>query len=202
MTTSNIHVVRDRIIKHYYGVEGGKVNNKDDLGGLTGAGGITKTKLDEHEDKWAKYGWSGDMDNIPYGLYHEIMVEDFWDKMWGDKLVTISHKLIDTMYGWAINSSPYYPVKAMQEHLNVMNLKQTRYADTKIDGGMGKHTWDTLGYYLMSCARRRPMDKLIGTLYASQYMHYIDISLGREANETFTDGWLNRIMEKMERLAK
>ena len=196
-------VTRKSIILFYYGVEGGMVDIKDDKGGLTARGGMTKAKLDEHKAIWSEYSFNGDMNDVPYELYERIMTEDFWDKMWGDELLEISPKLADTMYGWAINSSPYYPVKAMQKHLCVMNLKQTRYKDTAVDGGMGKNTYSTLLAYLKTCAKRNPINKLIGTINSAQHMHYVDISYNREdeRNETFTDGWLNRIMDKVERLA-
>lgn len=194
-------MTRESIILHYYRVEGGKVNNKDDRGGLTGRGGITKKLLDRYKRLWKKHGWSDDMDNIPYSLYEEVMTLEFWNKLWGDEVIKLSPKLVDALYGWAINSGSYYPVKAMQEHLNAMNLKQQRYPDTGIDGGMGKNTLETLQLYVKACRGRKPIKKLIGTICAAQHMHYIDISLGREKNETFTDGWLNRVMEKGERLA-
>lgn len=190
------------IIKFYYGIEGGKVNNEDDLGGITGRGGITKTKLDEHKASWSEYSFDGDMDNIPYELYEYIMRTDFWDKMWGDELYDISPKLIDCMYGWAINSGTGRPVEILQKHLCVMNLKQTRYPDTTVDGFMGQHTYDTLVAYLDTCRKRRPIQKLLASLLAAQHTHYLDISYERreEANESFTDGWFVRVMDKDERL--
>ncbi|AFI55334.1 hypothetical protein TSMG0051 [Halocynthia phage JM-2012] len=196
-------VTRKSIILFYYGVEGGMVDIKDDKGGLTARGGMTKTKLDEHKASWGEYSFYGDMSNIPYELYEYIMTVDFWDKLWGDELLEIDPKLIDALYGWAINSSPYYPVKAMQKHLCVMNLKQTRYRDTAVDGGMGQHTYDTLIMYLEACKDRRPIQKLLGTIFSCQHVHYLNISYERseERNETFTDGWFNRIMDKVERLS-
>lgn len=193
-------MTRETIIAHYFKVEGGKVNHKDDKGGLTGAGGITETLLKKYDHLWSKYNFHGDMDNIPYDLYEEIMTKEFWNKCWLDDVLEISPRIADCVYGWAINSGQKYPITALQKQLNVSNLKGTRYADIEPDGWMGEKTMEAFRAYIKTCARYQPVESMLATITAYQRVHYTEISLKREANETFTMGWYNRVAEKVRRL--
>lgn len=195
-------LARQTIIRLYYGIEGGIVDNEDDLGGLTARGGMTETKLAQHKNLWEQYGFTGDMCDVPYALYERIMTDDFWNKCYLEDLNEISSELAESIYGWAINSGNSRPIKVLQRHLNVMNNKGARYPNIIADGIMGPKTVNTLKAYLTTCSNRRPLEKLIKSICYGQWSFYLEISETRanEANETFYDGWLNRIDDKITRI--
>ena len=194
--------IRDEIIERYIVIEGGKVNIKDDLGGETHVGGLLQATLDENKDLWEQYGYDGEGDPS-LDLTKAIFIRNYWDKCWLDHVALVNADLAETIYGWALNSGCTKPVKVFQTHLNVMNMKGTRYDNIVADGFMGKGTMVAFFAYLDTCSTRKPIAKLCESVLSSQWTHYLTISAERsgERNETFTDGWFNRAMAKRERLA-
>lgn len=184
------------IQRHLIEVEGGSVNHADDAGGQTYNGGVTKETLEDNKALWAKHGYTGGT-VIPEGLIHDIY-DTYWDKMHGDKLITISPVLIDCMMGWALNSGTVRPMQALQDHLNIFNRKGKFYADQKADGFMGKNTWDALVYLMENePVKYRPIMSIVETISWAQGDFYREITLKREANESFIRGWHKRLRNKL-----
>lgn len=193
--------IRDEIIQRYIVIEGGKVHIKDDLGGLTYVGGMLRSTLEENRDLWDDYGYNG-VGDPSLELTIAIFVREYWDKAWLDNIALVHPDLAETIYGWGINSGMARPVKVLQQHLNVMNLKGARYKNIIDDGFMGKNTMRALDAYLRTCADRRPLVKLCESITNAQWTFYLEAAHERkgEANETFIDGWFNRVLDKKERL--
>lgn len=190
---------RESIIALYYGIEGGKVNDKDDLGGNTGAGGITEAliKDPEFDDLVAKHGWDGDMSRIPYALYQDVMTRGFWDKLNLDKIIQRSPALAEAMYGFAINANWPPVAKIIQTHIDLMNNKGALYPNlNKVDGLIGDNTIDRFDDYLR--VHHDGEAKIVEVLLSMQVAHYYDITLKRsgETNEKYYNGWLNRAIEQ------
>jgi len=197
--------IRKEIIAFYYEIEGGKFvsDHEDDLGGLTGAGGITMVLLEEFKHLWDKHGFTGDIACIPYNLIEEIYTLRFWNRMWLDKIVEHSEDLADTMFGWAMNSGTGSVVEAFQKYLNGMNLKGELYDELEdIDGGMGRLTFTAFERYLEARSNADPLNKILSVMISYQEVHYVEIAHKRKSqrNDTFLNGWLNRVQKKRERL--
>jgi lysozyme family protein len=195
-----------KTINHYYQVEGGTcvIKIADDLGGLTGPGGITHDTLVANKKLWAKHGFNGDINKVPYALTEEIFYVSFWCKMYLHELELLSPDVCDAMFGWGINSGTSRPVLVLQQHINAMNKKATLYPNLKPDGVMGNNTLKVLHQYLTTFAKKKGMAKLVEIILSCQAAHYLSITTSREEekNETFYDGWCNRINDKRKRLAE
>lgn len=173
-------------------------NDKDDLGGKTGAGGITLKLLERYKHLWAKHGFDGDYLNVPYSLTYEIYVIEFWNKMYLDDISKVSPQVADLMMNWAINSGNSRPVTALQRLITLSNNKGTRYPDIKPDGVMGKNSITGLNNYLTALKGRQPIRRIMMTLVAEQWTFYSSISESREDNEKFLLGWQNRLFHALD----
>lgn len=180
------------IIKDKTGVEGGWVKHNDDLGGET-IWGITRTTADEWSSLWAKHGWDGkDMRQMPKSLAYEIYDVAWWRRMSLDAIWEINPYLAERIFDFGINAGRANAVRALQRILNVSNRGGTDYPDIAVDGGLGPTTLATLNAFL----KRNPnegCDQLTMMMFSMQNYHYVDISEKRHANESFTNGWRNRV---------
>lgn len=181
---------KEGIIYHRVGVEGGYVNNSNDLGGATNRG-ITQATAEEWKSLWAKHGWNGDMRTLPEALAFEIYVKGWWDKLQLDRVVAISPVLADRMFDWGINAGRQRGVFALQRLLNSLNRQGRDYIDIDVDGGVGTQTIDALKAYIA----RRGKDGLRSLCInhsGMQTAYYVEVSEKRAKNEEFTNGWLTR----------
>lgn len=203
-TISEITLFARTTINHYYQVEGGTcvVNDPDDLGGLTGPGGITEDLLMSYKWLWPKYGFTGQIAKVPYALSEEIFYLEFWLGMGLHHIEKLSPNLADTMFGWGINSGSSYPVRIMQQHINAMNKAQLLYPNMVADGKFGDTTYERLVDYLKAFAKLEGEAKLVDIIMSCQAAHYLSITTSRkeEKNEKWYNGWLNRVMAKRKRI--
>lgn len=186
--------IKQDIKDFFFKVEGGAVKNKDDLGGATGAGGITMSLLEEYKTLWSKYNFTGNYKKVPMALTMEIFDFEFWNPLHLNEISKISFGLATLMYGWGLNSGVSRPAKALQTFLTVTNRKGTDYPNLVPDGHIGNKTIAALNSYIKTNGQSA-IHRLELALAAMQFTFYIDISKSRsdEKNETFTNGWLNRI---------
>lgn len=106
------------VLKH----EGGYVNNPKDPGGETNYG-VTKAVA-------VKYGYSGDMRDIPMSVVEDIYLKGYWNAINGDALPdSIRHHVFDA----AVNSGPVRAIKWLQQALG-----------TTSDGIFGNDTYQRL----------------------------------------------------------
>lgn len=178
------------IIKDKAGVEAGYVNHPDDKGGATNFG-ITQATAKEYSRLWSKYSWDGNMKTLPLNLALEIYDLGWWAPLYLDQVYKMSPALAERLFDFSINAGRANAVKSLQRVLNVMNKKATVYRDIVVDGGMGEGTLAAL----RSCVNSSK-DSVLNlelAMFGMQTYHYIKISEDREANESFTNGWLNRV---------
>lgn len=192
---------KEGIIKNYTAVEAGYVNNPNDLGGETNHG-ITKAVADKHKDVlMKKFGWDGNMRNLTTSMAFYIYDVDYWSKVFGDKLLALSPILADKMFDIAINMGVSTASRFLQQFLNAMNNQQRLYLDLKVDGILGNVSMSTLSTFA-SIRGQEGVMRLVHYLIAAQTSRYVDISLSREANETFTYGWLGRAYDTAKEYAR
>lgn len=178
------------IIKDKTGVEAGYVNHPDDKGGPTNFG-ITQTTAREYKHLWSKYSWDGNMRTLPLNLALEIYDLGWWKAMKLDEVFSLSPDLAERMFDFGINAGRANAGKALQRVLNVLNKKGTLYKDISVDGSIGPGTISALTACIKSS--KETVLNLELAMFGMQTYHYIDISEKREDNESFTNGWLNRV---------
>lgn len=106
------------VLKH----EGGYVNHPKDPGGETNYG-VTKATA-------VKFGYTGDMKEIPLSVVEEIYEKGYWRAINGDALPdALRHHVFDA----AVNSGPVRAIKWLQQALG-----------TKDDGIFGNDTYSRL----------------------------------------------------------
>lgn len=196
-------LTRDSIIVDKTGVEGGYVNDPDDLGKET-IYGVTKTTANDPEfrDLWDKYGWNGDMRTMPKALAFDIYVRGWWDKMQLDTILAINPTLADRVFDFAINAGRENCGKSLKRVLNVLNRAQQDYEDLPVDTGtVGAKTMAALKAYVAKNGLEAS-DKLTMMMFSMQNYHYVAISEAREKNEKFTNGWVNRVWRDFKLYAK
>lgn len=196
-------LTRDSIIIDKTGVEGGYVNDPDDLGKETNFG-VTKTTAEDLEfrDLWVKHNWNGDMRTMPKALAFDIYVRGWWDKMQLDTILSINPTLADRVFDFAINAGRENCGKSLKRVLNVLNRAQQDYEDLPVDTGtVGAKTMAALKAYVAKNGADAS-DKLTMMMFSMQNYHYVAISEAREKNEKFTNGWVNRVWRDFKLYAK
>ena len=183
----------DSIIADKTGIEAGWVNNPDDRGGET-KHGVTKRVADDHKDALVSlFGWDGEMRNLTKQMARYVYIEDYWDKMLLTEVCRIDPYIADKMFDIGINAGVYTASRWLQILICVMNKKGRLYDDVEIDGHVGAKTVDGLKAAFRAHGNRKAGWAMMKGLLSKQGDHYIDISLNREANETFFMGWMNRL---------
>lgn len=185
----------ERSVERVFHDEGGYVNHKDDRGGETNFG-ITVAVANANKDLGvSKYGWNGKMKDLPKEFAKEIYRLNYWNRIMGDRVHALHPLLADHMFDVAVNMGTGTAVKHLQEALNLLNNKQTHYADIAVDGAMGVGTFNSLKAF----ANKRGiagLELLVLTLNAMQAERYLNISRKNESQESFTFGWLTRYSKK------
>lgn len=182
-------------IRHGTAVEAGYVNHSDDLGKGTNHGITTATAL-EHEYLWPLYNFDGDMRHLPIELAFHIYYVSWWRKMKLDRVAVYSEHVAKLMFDFGINAGRKNCIRSLQEILNVHNKQEKLYEDLDPDGYMGGKTLTAIEGYLQQNYPNQK-EKLLWHLHCCRDYHYIKISLKREANESFTNGWSDRAFEHM-----
>lgn len=183
------------IINRYSAIEGGYVNDPNDLGGETNHG-VTKglTDYPRVNEGLKKLGWNGKMKDLTKEMAFWVYETEFWNKMRCDDLLAIHPLMADKVFDIGINGGRIRGVGFLQEFLNVMNNEQKLYNDLKVDGGMGNITLCALRSYV-DHRKAQGIKIMLHGLIARQTAHYLEISLGREKNELFSWGWYVRAFD-------
>ena len=164
--------------------EGGYVNHPDDLGGETNLGITLKTAR--------QFGYTGRMDTLSVDLANAILYQKFWKSMQLDSIAnaqdTTYYEVAARMYKFGMNAGSARSIRNFQRCLNVMNQKETKYADIAVDGRVGPKTNRAFRAYRKTFGTEgvKPLRVCFDGLSVN---HYVRISEYREANESFTRGW-------------
>ena len=166
--------------------EGGYVNHPDDKGGET-IYGITIAVA-------RKYGYTGSMEDMPIEVAREIYEALYWDKLWLDKIGDYSPELAVYLFDFGVNSGTKRAAEHFQRLLNVLNNKENHYSDIVADGYIGNKTMEAL----KGLHKRRGnhgVYVLAEALNALRIAFCVELSERKESQESFTFGWLTRIVE-------
>jgi lysozyme family protein len=186
-------MTRESIIADKTAVEAGYVNDPNDLGGETNCGITKETAYDPaYRDLWDHFGWDGNMKTLPKELAYAIYTRGWWNKMLLDDVLEFYPMLADRLFDFAINAGRVNCGKAFQRVLNALNRQQKDYPDLVVDGGVGNVTIQAFKAYVTKNGAEGAA-KLTMMMFSMQNYHYVAISEAREKNETFTNGWVNRV---------
>lgn len=196
VVTMNKRFTEEGIINHTLGVEGGYVDDDDDLGGKTRFG-ITESLALEYRHLWSEYDFNGRMEVLPYQLAYRIVYEEFYARLRLDEVGAIVPTLASKILDWAVNAGGHAPIEALQLHLNAANNVGAHYDNLEPDGIIGKRTIDALRTY-MSRRGRKGERWLINYMFSKQTVNYQELTVLRELNERFYCGWLDRVDNEFE----
>lgn len=171
----------DRLIDEIIEVEGGYVDDPDDLGGAT-CWGIT-------EEVAREWGYDGPMQDLPQETAREIYRERYYlgphfDRV-ADRSPAIARELTDTGVNMGVGQAGAF----LQSALNALNDRGRHYRDITVDGQIGPATLGALGAYL-DLRGSEGETVMLCALNALQGARYIELAEARERNEKFVYGWL------------
>lgn len=165
--------------------EGGYTNNPDDLGGPT-IWGITERVA-------RRCGYEGDMLAMTRNMAKAIYMREYVQRPGFDKVHEVNARVGGEIIDTGVNMGTAIAGVMLQRSLNALNSKGTLYPDLKVDGDIGPATVSAFRAYM---AKRGQFAEtaMMRALNCLQGARYIEISEGRQDNETFTFGWLlNRV---------
>jgi len=174
----------DDIIEAVLRAEGRYVNNPDDRGGETNWG-ITKATARAH-------GYNGPMRDLPRYTAKQIYLNTYVVKPGYDKIADLSPTIAAELVDTGVNMGPAVATRFLQRSLNALNRRGADYADIAVDGAAGPGTRTALSKYLAKRGAEGER-RLLALLNALQGARYVELCEGRQANETFMYGWLDRI---------
>jgi lysozyme family protein len=164
--------------------EGGYVDNKDDRGGVTNFG-ITEAVARAN-------GFTGSMREMTKDQALAIYQQQYFFKPKFDLVMKLSAPIAAEVFDCGVNMGPSVPSKWLQRILNALNRKGQDYPDMVVDGNIGPSTLAALKTFLDKRGEEGE-ERLLKALNACQGYRYLELCEGREANETFFFGWLERI---------
>ncbi len=165
-------------------VEGGYVNNPNDLGGPTNHG-VTEQTARRHE-------YEGDMRDFTAEMADQVFFEDYWRAMHLDAIAKLSPPIAYELFDSAVNMTGPGGHKIgrwLQGILNSGNYHGKFYTDLVVDGKIGPATVKALAAYLKRRGWRGEI-ALFCALNGEQVHHYNKITIAREQNEEFWFGWI------------
>lgn len=160
--------------------EGGYVNNPADKGGET-IWGITKETA-------VANGYKRAMKDMPLAYAKSIYKKEYWDTL---RLDEVNNQVIaEIAFDIGVNAGVGTAAKMLQEMVNFMTTD-----NIKVDGKIGT---ETLGR-INGIKTKNDNEEAVLLLSMLQGEHYLECMRKREANETFSLGWLRRARNNIER---
>ena len=173
----------EKAVQKTLSLEGGYINDSNDLGGPTKYG-ITEATARMH-------GYTGDMRDLPLETAKAIYKKSYWDiSRLGDfSSQLLAENVLDCNVNFGVNIGG----RLLQETLNLLNIDPSgrqMYQEITVDGIIGPNTLSTLHKALQS---RPDMESLIITLFnCLRAVRYVDIVQARPKNKKFMIGWLKQ----------
>jgi lysozyme family protein len=164
--------------------EGGFADNPDDRGGVTNWG-VTEAVARAN-------GFMGSMRDMSKDEALAIYQSQYFYKPKFDLVMKLSAPIASEIFDCGVNMGPQVPSKWLQRILNALNRKGQDYADIAVDGNIGPSTIGALKAFLDKRGEEGE-ERLLKALNACQGYRYLELCEGREANETFFYGWLDRV---------
>lgn len=189
-------LTKEDIISGVIRVEGGYVNNQNDLGGETNYG-ITKPVAIRHQKGLCgNFGWDCDMHNLSKEMAFYIYEKDYWKSIRLDDIHSIMPLVAEKLFDIGVNIGVTRAGKWLQEIINA--LGNNKFPDLVVDGKIGQKTIDALNAVVNARNKEAVEGAILKSLFCLQGAHYINISNTRSLNRTFTFGWLNRLNHRLD----
>jgi len=108
------------------------------------------------------------------GLVKTFYLENFWNRIQGDKLSELSLKISYEVFDTAVNMGVMQSTKFLQTGLNMQREYTTAYPELVVDGLLGAATLRALDLYLASSTGFMENNEniLLKVLNGEQYIHY------------------------------
>jgi lysozyme family protein len=170
----------EAMLKH----EGGYVNDPNDRGGETNWG-VTVAVARAN-------GYPGPMKDMTKAQALEIYRRQYFFTPGFDKIMPLSAAIAFELFDTGVNMGPAVPSRWLQRILNALNRQGKDWADLTVDGNIGPATIRALKTYLDKRGDEGE-HRLLSALNACHGYRYLELCEGRQPNETFFYGWLQRV---------
>lgn len=177
--------LKTKTINQIIEIEGGYVDDPADSGG--------KTKYGITEAVARRYGYSGDMKDLPRDVAFTIYDYEFWRKLRLSEVENLSVSIAEELADTGVNQGIDRAAKFFQRALNVLNNRGQYFPDLKVDGIIGSRTLHAFSEYLGKRGTKGEV-VMFRMLNSLQGAFYIELAERREKDEKFVFGWfLNRV---------
>lgn len=174
-----------------HSAEGGYSNNPADPGGATNHG-VTEAVA-------RRFGYVGDMRDLPLEVATAIAKRAYWDPLRLDSVAAISPEVAAELFD--TNFNLWWPAAGLflQRSLNALNRQGKDYADQPEDGQIGAGTLSALASFIAVRGKVTGTRVLVALLNAQQACDYLRQCGANPAKEEFLFGWLvNRVVTPAE----
>lgn len=172
----------ESIIEEILGKEGGFVDHPHDRGGPTNWG-ITERVAREH-------GFEGDMRDLQREEAVRILESDYWYMPNLNLVSHVSMPVAVKLADMGVNMGPAFAGRTLQRWLNAFNQRDPRL---ETDGIIGPRTLEGLTKFV-DARGADGEEVLVRAINCTQGHRYLEITEGRQTNESFIFGWMkNRI---------
>ncbi|WP_110647593.1 glycoside hydrolase family 108 protein [Salinicola peritrichatus] len=140
-----------------------------------------------------RYGYQGDMRDIPSTLIDQIYADLYWQPLNLDEFSTLSEDLTVVLFDFGVNSGTGRAAKDLQRALNVLNRRGADYPDIVADGAIGPKTMASVSAF---AAKRgdEGVEMLADIVNGMRLSFLVELSERDESQEAFTFGWLRRVI--------
>lgn len=160
--------------------EGGYVNNPDDRGGETNHG-ITVGTARSH-------GYAGSMRAMTWDQAKDIYRSVYWSQPGFYLVAPLSEAVAEELFDTGVNMGTGTAARFLQRALNALNRKGADYPDIAVDGAIGPGTAGAFQAFMRRNANGEEV--MLKALNCLQGARYIELAEGRQANESFMNGWM------------
>jgi len=176
---------KNKIIDGIIDREGGYVNDPNDSGGETNFGITLKVAR--------KFGYTGQMKDLPREHAFTIYAERYWDALNLDLIEDYSERIAEELADTGVNMGVGRAGEFLQTALNAFNNQGSKYSDLVVDGDVGRGTLAAYSAF-MDWRGGDGEAVLFRALNALQGAFYLDLCQKRQKDERFVFGWfLNRV---------
>lgn len=182
---------RRRIINALKKIEGNYSDHPYDVGG--------RTKYGITEATARQYGFN-DVSKITTEDAYRIYEAGYWHPMKLDAVVQLSEPIAQALFDVGINYSKEKVVEWLQVTLNAANNQGQLWRDIEVDGAVGDQTLTAINAMINKRGLSTTEQTLVQGIRANQVVHYQAVSQKRPKNETFYQGWDNRVAQQTDLL--
>jgi lysozyme family protein len=163
------------------GIEGGYSDDARDRGG--------KTRFGVTERVARRWGYKGEMRDLPLETARDIARYAYWDAMKLDGINEISERVAEELFDTGYNMGIHAASCFFQRALNGLNRNEKDYANIKVDGAIGAKT---IAAFTAFIAFRKAQGEIVmmRLLNSFQAERYVLICENDEPQEDFLFGWV------------